>query len=183
MRNRSFPAAIALAMIIPSPALPQQTTADSQKIAGIVVLEGPYELTGGVGIVGYVSNRTGTRVDFKPCTGPVLPVDVSRLKPTILNCDDDPVSKPNPFNMACSKVASQVAVLADSSGEDPKNAPVGTLFVRGPADKFTKTLPTPEGMGQWAAASQVAACGDKYIYLPNAQSSEAWIGLIKDGSE
>ncbi|MER9657236.1 hypothetical protein NKJ26_27780 [Mesorhizobium sp. M0152] len=186
MRNRSAFAAIVLTAMMPVQSTAQEAEVSApEKIAGIVVLDGPYELAGGVGVLGYVLKRTGQKVDFQPCVGPVLSIDGSRLKPTALKCDDEPSTKPHPFNVACNTIASQVAVLAQVAGENPKDAPVGTVYLKGPTDEFTKTLPTPgEGWGQWNAAltAPVAVCGDSYVFLPNVQA-KAWIGIIKGASQ
>ncbi|MES0166208.1 hypothetical protein NKJ87_09435 [Mesorhizobium sp. M0027] len=185
MRNRAPFFVIALALASPGEGAAQQAPADGQEVAGIVVLEGPYELSGGGGVLGYVLKRIGTKVDFQSCIGAVLSVDDSLLKPTTLNCGDEPSTNPHPFNVACSTVASQVAVVIAKAGEDPKDAPLGTVFAQA-TDTVTKTLPSnTEGWGQWDAilAPPVTVCGDKYVYLPKVQFDQAWIGVVKNASQ
>ncbi|MER9624051.1 hypothetical protein NKI98_21920 [Mesorhizobium sp. M0222] len=177
--------AVAAAIIPLGAATAQQPTSNAKKIAGIVVLDGPYELAGGGGVLGYVLTRMGKKANFQPCTGKVQLVDESDLKRTPLDCEDEPAEDPHPLNVACNEVESQVAMVAAKVG-DVSTVVLGTVFLKA-ADGYTQAVaPPPEDTWvQWNAgfASPYSVCGQKYVYLPKMGSDEAWIGVIKTPSQ
>jgi hypothetical protein len=187
VKNRIVFLTAALAAAVPLSGVDAQpATSDTQKIAGVVVLDGVYEIVGGgSGVLGYVLTRTGNKANFQPCTGQVRLVDESDLKRTNLNCEDEP-SPDHPFNVSCADIETQVAILASTTGENIKDVPIGTVFLKA-ANGYTKVVPpTPdEDWLQWNAASTapVAVCDQKYIFLPKVQADQAWIGVIKNASQ
>ncbi len=181
MRHRGAIFAFSLSLIVSNEAVGQEAKDSSIQSVGFVVLEGPFELTGGGGVLGYVLKRIGSEVSFQPCTGPVLTVDNSRLRDTLLDCRDEPQTDPHPFNVTCHEVASKVAAMAQMKGEDPANAPVGTTYTG--VNGALETLPTAAGVWEaWttSAASPFAVCDDKYLYFPEVQIDKTWIGIVKN---
>ncbi|RUU12963.1 hypothetical protein EOD23_05960 [Mesorhizobium sp. USDA-HM6] len=162
----------------------QQATADP-KVSGIVIVDGPYELAGGGGVIGYVLTRKEKKANFQPCVGEVQLVDDADLNPTSLDCKNEPPKKEVPFNFACADAESQVAKV-NAKGEDVHKVELGTVFLKsGDGYSVAKAPPPANDWVQWNAASAppFSVCGGKYVYLPKVGTDEVWIGVVKGASQ
>ncbi|MGX5842883.1 hypothetical protein ACWGTI_19370 [Mesorhizobium sp. ArgA1] len=190
MNNRRLFLAITLAMFPLGDVTAQQATSDDQKVAeivsGVAVLEGPYELLGGGGVVGYVLSRAGDKANFQPCTGKVKMVDSSDLMPSPLYCKDEAPKKTPVFNLACNDVESQVAEVTAKVGQDISKVDVGTVFLKA-AEGYSQAIAPPKDSTwvQWnnASVAPYSVCGQKYVVLPKVGFDQAWIGVIKAPSQ
>lgn len=187
VKNRCLFLAVAFAIFPLSDVTAQQATSDVKVIAGVVVVDGPYELVGGGGgVLGYVLSRAGGEANFQPCTGKVKMVDDSDLKRSSSDCKDEPGKDPNSFNVACADVESQVAIVTAQVGQEVSKVDLGTVFLKAANGYAHGVAPPHEAPWvQWndAFAAPFSVCGQKYVVLPKAGIDQAWIGVIKPSSQ
>lgn len=183
MANRASYAAI-LAVLISSQVAAQEQQSQTAKITGMVVMEGPYELNGGGGILGFILKRTGTLVDFQPCSGPVQSIEENRLIKTQLDCSDEPPLDTHPVTASCDFISQVVTKFFDEANATPAMDPLGTKYYL-PTSQVaaTKTLPSSTDIWtEWAAAagSKIKDCGNRYIYFTGMETRGAWVGYVKE---
>ncbi|RUW62421.1 hypothetical protein [Mesorhizobium sp. M7A.F.Ca.US.008.03.1.1] len=187
MNNKNFFLAVAFVLFPLSQGAAQQATTEAKVIAGVVVVDGPYELVGGgSGVLGYVLSRAGGRANFQPCTGKVQMVDDSDLKHSSSDCKDEPGKNPNSFNVACAEVESQVAIVTAQVGQEVSKVDLGTVFLKA-ANGYAQGVAPPKEAPwvQWndAFSAPFTVCGEKYVVLPKTGFDQAWIGVIKPSSQ
>ncbi|TCU38755.1 hypothetical protein [Rhizobium azibense] len=153
-----------------------------QAFSGLVVIDGPYELDGGGGTLGYVLRREGTLVDFQPCLGPILSIEESRLKETKFGCNDEPPVDGHPLNVSCDTVASDVNGLLANGKDDPNSDIVGTAYAAQANASVLKILPGSATNSKipWEVVDTVGDCGDRFVILTDANTQARWIGFVKN---
>ncbi|SDA97361.1 hypothetical protein [Mesorhizobium qingshengii] len=114
---------LAQLMAVPTHAQDQVISLKNNLIVG----DGPFEVKGESGVIGFVVARAGDLVTFKPCTGASFPLDRKQLLATKNKCENSPSTDEHPLIVKCGDALQgwDKVQIAQAVGS---NVPIGTAF-------------------------------------------------------
>lgn len=102
------------------------TLSQDNKLSDIfAVVDGPYKLKSEIGIVGFVTQRTGEKVLFQPCTGEAQEVAASELERTQNNCAD---GEGDSFASTCVETYKYESIANTLIQESSDSVEIGNIY-------------------------------------------------------
>ncbi|MCB5204434.1 hypothetical protein LH464_18360 [Neorhizobium sp. T786] len=130
------------------------------RVAKLLLGDGPFEVVGDNGIFGFVVTRseTTTTVKFKPCYGPPFDIETQRLKRTTIDCAQGPSPDTYPLQVRCGDMNELRSAQTKASSDD---IAIGTIYeVHDDVISAINKASSKEINAAFADVSEFRACGD-----------------------